>query len=266
MSKHIVVVMVLLLISVVWVTPGLGAVKIREGALRDGFLLAGVDGKLLTQDSKDRWFFELGTDVNDGRFFVKPGSAIELLPSSGLEKMTNDVKKRSSGDYRLWGKVTKYEGKNFIFPTYFLPLSKVERQEVQQPEPSAPQSLNEPNDVIRMPDEVLKKLGGRRIIRTEELEKGLVFESDSMLADRIGFIEGQKINSKLVLDALGRNARRISVWLLPCHALEHAQERQMSELEAVRFKIAGIVTRYKGEYYLLLQRAIQVYTHGNFGN
>ena len=255
--------MVLLLISAVSVTPGFGASKIREGTLRDGFLLAGVDGKLLTQDSNDRWLFELGTDVNDGRFFVKTGLAIELLPSSGLEKMRNDVKKRSSGDYRLWGKVTKYEGKNFIFPTYFLPLSKVERHEAQQTEEPAPESLNEPNDVLTIPDEVLKKLGGRRIIRTEELEKGLVLESDSMLADRIGFIEGEKINSKLVL---GRNARQISFRLLPCHGLEHAQQRQMSELEAVRFKTAGIVTRYKGEYYLLLQRAIRVYTHGNFGN
>jgi len=266
MSKHIVVVMVLFLISVVFVTSGFGAGKIREGALRDGFLLAGIDGKLITQDSNDRWLFELGADVNDGRFFVKTGSAIELLPSSGLEKMTYDVKKRSSGDYRLWGKVTKYKGKNFIFPTYFLPLSKVERQETKQPEQSAPQSLNEANDVIRLPDEVLKKLGGRRIIRTEELEKGLVLESDSMLADRIGFIEGEEINSKLELDALGRNARRISFWLLPCHALEHAQQLQMREPEAVRFKTAGIVTRYKGEYYLLLQRAIRVYAHGNFGN
>ncbi len=266
MSKYLVIVMFFLLISMNSVTPGFGAGKIREGALRDGFLLAGVDGKLITQDSNDRWLFELVTDVNDGRFFVKTGSAIELLPSSWLEKMTYDVKKRSSGDYRLWGTVTKYEGKNFIFPTYFLPLSKVEPQEAQQREEPAPQSLNEPNDVLTIPDEVLKKLGGRRIIRTEELEKGLVLESDSMLADRIGFIEGEKINSKLVLDALGRNARQISFRLLPCHGLEHAQQRQMSELEAVRFKTAGIVTRYKGEYYLLLQRAIRVYTHGNFGN
>ena len=117
-----------------------------------------------------------------------------------------------------------------------------------------------------MPDEVLKKLGGRRVIRTEELEKGLVLESDRMLANRIGFIEGEKINSRLVLDSLGRNAQRISFHLLPCHALERGQQLQAREPEDVRFKTAGIVTRYKGEYYLLLQRAIRVYSHGNFGN
>ena len=266
MSKHRLILTVLFLISVVFVTSGFGAVKIREGALRDGFLLAGIDGKLLTQDSNDRWLFELGADVNDGRFFVKTGSAIELLPSSGLEKMTYDVKKRSSGDYRLWGKVTRYKGKNFIFPTYFLPLSKVKRKETQQTEHPAPQNPNEANDVIKMPDEVLKKLGGRRVIRTEELEKGLVLESDRMLADRIGFIEGEKINSRLVLDSLGRRAQRISFHLLPCHILERGQQLQTREPEAVRFKTAGIVTRYRGEYYLLLQRAIRVYGHGNFGN
>ena len=126
--------------------------------------------------------------------------------------------------------------------------------------------IRDRNDVIKMPDEVLKKLGGRRVIRTEELEKGLVLESDRMLANRIGFIEGEKINSRLVLDSLGRNAQRISFHLLPCHALERGQQLQAREPEDVRFKTAGIVTRYKGEYYLLLQRAIRVYSHGNFGN
>jgi hypothetical protein len=34
--------------------------------------------------------------------------------------------------------------------------------------------------------------------------------------------------------------------------------------EPVRFKIAGVVTKYKGEKYLLLQKATRIYGHGNF--
>jgi len=34
--------------------------------------------------------------------------------------------------------------------------------------------------------------------------------------------------------------------------------------EPVRFKIAGIKTAYKGEHYLLLQKATRVYSHENF--
>lgn len=67
-----------------------------------------------------------------------------------------------------------------------------------------------------------------------------------------------------VLDALGRNVRPVSLRLLPCEALELAELAQSVIPEPVRFKIAGIVTKYKGEKYLLLQKATRIYSHGNF--
>ncbi|MHC4395832.1 MAG: hypothetical protein ACYS1A_09270 [Planctomycetota bacterium] len=248
----------------------LDAGTVRKYQLRDGFVLAGIDGKLTGADANDVRFFEFDSEISDGKASVKAGSAIELLPSSALEKMTADAKERTSAGYRLWGEVTKYKGKNFIFPTYFLPLNKIEQQKSQQTQQPKPQSINDPNDVITIPDEVMKKLGGRRIIRTEQLEKGLLLKADSILADRIGFISScicAKTNEQcnFILDALGRNAQRSSFRLLPCRMLELAQRQKANEPEPVRFKIAGIVTKYKGQNYLLLQRATRVYTHGNFG-
>ena len=47
-------------------------------------------------------------------------------------------------------------------------------------------------------------------------------------------------------------------------ALELTELTQAAIPQPVRFKIAGLVTKYKGEKYLLLHRANRVYNHGNF--
>jgi hypothetical protein len=90
-------------------------------------------------------------------------------------------------------------------------------------------------------------------------------EKDSILADRTAFLveqdDGQIV---FVLDAFGRNVRPVSLRLLPCEVLELAEQRQSALPEPVRFKIAGIVTKYKGKNYLLLQKATRVYSHQNF--
>lgn len=262
MGKRSTALLFMFFISAVPAVSALGTRTVRKQLLPDGFLLAGADGKLITQDSNDRWFFEFDSGIGDDKTRLPAGTAIELLPSSRLEKMTADMKEPTSADYRLWGKVTKYKGKNFIFPTYFLLLGKAVQQKTQQPQP---QSINEPNDVLLIPNEVVNKLTGRRIIRTEQLEKGLELKADSILADRIGFIHDSGHEISFVLDAFGRNTARISFGLLPCQASERAQRQQSNQPEPVRFKIAGIVTKYKGRYYLLLQRATRIYSHGNFG-
>ena len=76
--------------------------------------------------------------------------------------------------------------------------------------------------------------------------------------------EGTWRKASFVLDALGRKEAKISLRLLPCQALEWAQREQLTDPEELRFKIAGIVTKYKGKNYLLLQRATRTYSHGNF--
>ena len=250
--------------------------------LADGFVLAGVDGKLRSADGNepDKWFFEFDSDASDGKGLIKAGAAIELLPSSALEKIldvkssaalqkqkqnTSHEPRATSHEYRLWGRVTKYRSGNFIFGIYFLPLGKV-----KQPKPSSQQqedkvTINEPNDAFAIPQEIIDKLKARPTVSAGQLRKGLALKQDFILADRTGFIRDSGNKVSFVLDALGRNVPQVKFNLLPCEALERAQQKQSAEPEPIRFKAAGIVTGYKGENYLLLQRAERTYSHGNFG-
>jgi len=272
----------------------------RARPLRDGFVLAGVNGELTRQASSDgcqRWFFKFDSQLSDDAGRVKAGASLELLPSAALEKMTADAQKRSTKSYVLWGRVTKYKDTNFIFPIYFLPFSEIEpspspmpaSQKTRQKEPEL--TINEPNDELAIPQEIMARLKTTRILRTEKSapaqnapfapsgetgagqpQKGLELKHDSILADRTGFIRdsgrearGTGCEVSFVLDALGRSVQRASFGLLPCEVLEQAQLEQSAEADPLRFKIAGILTRYKGSHYLLLERARRVYSHQNFG-
>ncbi|MBN2593302.1 MAG: hypothetical protein JXA81_07325 [Sedimentisphaerales bacterium] len=262
--------------------------------LRDGFVMNGVDGDLVGPDSNDVWFFELSSDVNDYRTVVEAGTRLELLPSSALERMTADRKTRTAAVYRLWNsRVTKYKSRNFIFPNFFLPVSKTKKQQQKQdgstdaatePQPGRESAVDDPNDVLTMPREVMEKLRARRErtagtgqqvpdsngISAEEdkLPSAQRYRrsSDSVLVDRTALlVERDDGRLVFVLDALGRNVQKLSLNLLPCAAMELTELKQAAEPEPLRFKVAGIMTKYKGEDYLLLEKATRTYSHGNFG-
>lgn len=277
----------------------------QENLLWDGFVLMGVNGKITptglpgksgqVSDSntpfgrylnlnsgENRWFYEFTDDVNDLRANAPAGTTLELLPSTTLEKLIADVNERSANTYRLSGWVTKYKGRNFIFPNHFLPVSTIIQQQPQTdqkpeediqstPEKESEQSaVSEPNDLLAMPKEIMERLKTGRIVRPPTprrtpTTKKIVLEPDSILADRSAFLVKEKDGRLVfVLDALGRNDRPVSLRLLPCEALEMTELTQSAIPQPVRFKIAGLVTKYKGEKYLLLHRAARVYSHGNF--
>jgi hypothetical protein len=232
--------------------------------LRDGFGLNGIDGKLINSD--DKWLFKFDSAVSDEIGRIKAGEAIELLPSTALEKITADAEKHSGANYRLWGNVTKYQGSNFIFPVYFLAVSPAEEPAKEKESPETEIAINEPNDALAIPEEIVKKLKSRRILRQEEIKDGMQLKQDYVLTDRTAFLDkGPDGKPVVVLDAVGRNIPTISFRLLPCEVLERAQSEQSVEADPVRFKIAGILTQYKGTYYLLLQKATRAYSHENFG-
>ncbi len=297
MGKKITISMFVFCISVLPIALGLRAAKPRQIPLRDGFALTGVDGKLAIHDSNEnsressfgRWFFEFDSDLSDGRGLIKAGARLELLPSSVLERMIADANNGSVTSYRLGGSLTRYRDKNFIFPIYFLPLAKTKEQSSSTSQKSPQQEnrpkINEPNDVLTIPKELIDKLPDRKKTidhrtREQNSDKNGTEPSDkrkpgqkqdSILADRCGFIResGRRAQDtwrkvSFVLDALGRKETKTSLQLLPCQALELAQRKQSAAPEALRFKVAGIVTKFKGKDYLLLQRATRVYSHGNF--
>ena len=277
--------------------------------LRDGFVLRGVDGRL-SPDSNDAWFFELAADVNDFRDVLKTGTKLQMLPSSTLETMIADGRMRSEMTFRLWiGRVTRYKGRNFIFPSFFLPVRQAKEPQPKLSEeppgqtneeavetPPAQQRQREPivqdpNDILTIPSDLLEKLRDTREImaarerrmvdsntvptiepnlpddsRTQPQHERYAGGSDSVFVDRTGFLIGQGDgNFVFALDALGRNVGRVSLRLLPCEALELAELTKSADFEPVRFRIAGILTKYEDTDYLLLQKATPTYSHGNFG-
>ncbi len=297
MGKKITISSLALFISAVAIASGFRASKLRQMLLRDGFVLTGVDGRLVIHDSNeitrestyDKWFFEFDSNVSDGRGLIKAGTRLELLPSSVLERMIADANNNPDASYRLVGRVTRYRGKNFIFPTHFLPLAKTKEQPSSTSQKSPQQEnrpkINEPNDVLTIPKELIDKLPDRKKRidhRTREKngeKNGTELadkrkpgqKQDSILADRCGFIResGRRAQDtwrkvSFVLDAIGRTEAKTSLRLLPCQALELAQRKQSAAPEALRFKVAGIVTKFKGKKYLLLQRTTRLYSHGNF--
>ncbi len=292
MAKNLIVSTLALLALTASATATAAPVK-KPKALRDGFALAGAYGELTRPDhnagdasqyisfgeADDIWLFKFDADVSDDQGRIKAGWAVQVLPSAALEKMIADANDSAFGakpiaaeelsapKYRLWGKITKYRGRNFIFPTYFLSAETVKRTEPATQEAETKIQTRDPNDPLSLPPEIIKKLQARKVIRTEQLRKGSELKQDSILADRTGFIvplSRAPDRSEFVLDALGRNVQRLSIALLPCQALELAQRAESGQLEQLRFKAAGIVTRYKGRHFLLLERAARVYSHGNF--
>jgi len=157
-----------------------------QGGLRDGFVLMGIEGRVTGPDSNDTWLFELAVDVNDEGSVIKAGTSLELLPSATLEKLAAEVNAPAfeRTGYRLWGRVTKYKGRNYIFPVYFFAVVKVtgyQSPKVEKPnkiagqenapdanapsKESVPEQVSGPNDVLEIPQEIIEKLKTREIIR-----------------------------------------------------------------------------------------------------
>ncbi|MBN2182541.1 MAG: hypothetical protein JW715_11565 [Sedimentisphaerales bacterium] len=252
--------------------------------LPDGLMLESLAGNLNGPDSNDCFFFEPLEDITDKNVIVKAGTKLKLLPSATLEKIIADANQRSISRYRLNVRVTKYKGTNYLYPSYFVPISEPQTSEQTSPDKTAPAkgapdktNLNDANDILTMPPDILEKFeaakarmakSGQRISDSNGISAGKQNPpaSDSALIDRAAILVEQK-NGEFILvpDTLGRNVPRVSLILLPCEKLELAELEQSTQPEPMRFKIAGITTKYKNNDYLLLQKATRIHSHGNFG-
>lgn len=276
-----------------------GAQNTGQALLNDSFVLTGVDGRLSSSDGNDVWLFVLSSDVNDGKARVGANTSLQLLPSSTLERMTADMKERLGEDYRIWARVTKYKGRNFLFPVYFLPLSKVKDSALATPADANSADIsqaaqitpkpaaNDPNGTLAIPKAIIDRLSDRPTVYHRQPEEPnsqdqnhQSIKQDYVLADRTGFISaglpspirltygGLTLSrTEFVLDGLGLTVQQASFRLLPCQVLEQAERESATgglRSNQIRLKIAGIITEYKGDKYLLLQRATRVYSHGNF--
>ncbi len=229
--------------------------------LPDGTALSGVDGKLIVSGAA--CYFRTTAETADEKFTIKADTTFEMLPSACLEKMIANSKNDPNGGYRIWGTATAYKGKNYIYPTHFLPFSEQVKEKTLEPQSDS--SAAAPTDNLQIPKAVLDKLKTTKVIQPIKIEPAFELKQDQMLVDRTGFILKHPDGTfSFVLDGLGRNTTGQSFRLLECQALEKTLIAQASETERLRLSVAGINTRFQGKDYLLLQRAARVYTYGNF--
>ena len=232
--------------------------------LRDGAILAGADGTLAKDTNSDRWLFTFKTTVADDRGAINEGESIEMFRSSTLEKMLSIITSEKV-DFRLWGRIAQFDGKNFILPVYFLTITEQRQRDANAPAAQKPISINDPNDVVKIPEEILKKLKPERTVELTQLSPTAGLEEDRMFSDRSGFI-AKAADSSYVFkpDALGRNVQKISFAILPNDIVQRAMDEQSHAPDRVRYKVTGILTTFNGQNYILLQRALRQYSHGNF--
>mgnify|MGYP000854129379 FL=1 len=247
----------------------------------DGTVLQATDGTLARSDSNDLWLFQFVRDVNDVGGALPAGSQLQVLPSVILDSMVADANDRLLPRYRLSALVTRYRGMNYLFPSYYLPLSKLKGADEPQEEPEERlETVSDPGvgpgGPLEIPEEVLDRIRTRRQARgpqrreTDPGAPGPPAETGRrartrVLVDRVGFIEFAEGHPVFVPDGLGRGVSETRYTLLPCSALEQAERRLAAFPQPIRFNVAGLVTEYQGRKYLLLQRAIRVYNYGNFG-
>lgn len=277
MKKTIVLALLLLISSAV-----LGAVKKSKPLLPDGFYLAHIEGRLIASEpnelleaNQDRWFFEFASKVTVGKTTLKPGTILEFLPSSALERMIDDAGASSQSSYLLWARTTKYYSKNYLFAERFRGI--IERKKRTAPaDTSARKSvLSDTNDVLTLSPEMIKKLKHDSSIRPGKLnavkKSTLEYATNRLMPNRMGTIHfsQEKISPQQHLsfsfDSFGRAIDPNSLILLPCETLQDVEKAQSDELEPLRFRVTGIVTKYRENKYLLLQRATRVYSHQNLG-
>ena len=277
MKKYVVLALLLLISSA-----ALGSVKKSKPLLPDGFYLAHIEGRLIASEpnelleaNQDRWFFELASKVTVGKTTLMPGTILEFLPSSALERMINDAGASSQSSYLLWARTTKYYSKNYLFAERFRGI--LERKKRTAPADTIAQKfvLSDTNDVLTLSPEMIKKLKHDKPIRSRNLndtkKSTLQYATDRLMPNRMGTIHlsQEKISPQQHLsfsfDSFGRAIDPNSLILLPCETLQNIEKEQSDELEPLRFRVTGIVTKYRENKYLLLQRATRVYSHQNLG-
>ena len=277
MKKYIVLALLLLISSA-----SLGAIKKGKPLLPDGFYLARIEGRLIASEpneileaNQDRWFFELASKVTDGKSTLVPGTILEFLPSSALERMIDDASASSGSSYLLWARITKYHSKNYLFADRFFGLIERKKQVAPDDKNTTKSILSDTNDVLTLSPEMIKKLKHDRGIRPRKFnatqKSTLEYVTDRLIPNRMGNIRlsQEKINPLLNLsfsfDSFGMAIDPNSLILLPCETLQNVERKQSEELEPLRFRVTGIVTKYRENKYLLLQRATRVYSHQNLG-
>ena len=235
----------------------------RQGPLRDGHVLLGTRGIVRPTEDK-RWVFLPAEPLTDGRRTIAAGTPIELLRSNPLEKMAALFESgRQTLGVWMTARVTLYRGVNYLYCVHFVPTrsAPVVPAEATPLEATPPADPNEPSI---LPDHIRQRLRPDVVLDLEKLPQMLEGDRDVAMVDRTGYFTGTTSRRTFVLDGFGRKIEGLSFHVLPDTVLQRTEAMLDASPQRMRFRVSGIVTRYNEEYYLLLQRAVRTYTHGNF--
>ncbi|AQT68366.1 hypothetical protein STSP2_01526 [Anaerohalosphaera lusitana] len=259
---------------------------------KEGYLFKGIEGSVKPVDEDARkWVFVTDEKIEGPRGELYAGDSLRLLPSSTLQRIIANQDKTDEIDVRLWARTANYafpvkknqrtytgydsrkpqrtqaaRRENYLFPVYFLPLSSDEPAESNAEESTTKdnEKTDPGDDDSILPDEIRKALKPKKIVDLAKAKKTVDVEGDMMLINRTGVVRKQGKRYIFEVDALGRNVADLDFELLPCRALERMQRHMGDRPVKLRWKVAGIVTKFNGEYFLLPQRATRVYNNGNF--
>ena len=267
MKKYLIVVSILFVCNCVPAAAPVPKAPNEPGFVRDGFVLAGIDGQVYNSDRLEdpnltgQWFFAPFESSSDGVGMLKSDAPIAILPSSVLEKLLSsrveDVDADGGiGSFRIWGKLTASAGLNHVYLSYFIPIA--ERIVVEGP------SINEPNISEIIPEDVMAMLRPKRQINLAELKTPTATDSDGVIPDGLGFLCKADDGYYFEFDALGRNIDPRTFKVLPSSILDIMLRKQEISSIKIRYRISAVLTRFKGQNYLLLSRATVAHNHGNF--
>ncbi len=261
--------------TLVWAL-GLASASAPPGVLTDGMWLGDVQGRVVREG--DRWLFAPDHAVPRASGVAGSQSQLELLPSPAWQALTEDAVQGPEGRVLVSGQVETYRGRSYLFATSAAPLDTprpagqagpndpVRAQVGQVGDANGPaSSRGDPNDPLEIPEQIRKRLAAYEATRRRPAQTAQVHAALRVLVDEVGLIVPGQGRVMFVTDSLGRNAMPRAFELLPCRTLESMERIQAQSPEPARFRVAGLVTEYRGRSCLLLHRAVREYHYGNLG-
>jgi hypothetical protein len=231
--------------------------------LPEGFVLNGTDG--LAVSEPNGWTFTADGDMVYLKTTLPAGSPLPILFSSGLEHIRSYAKEENKTRVKIWGILTSYEKKNFLFPIQVIALS-ASSTKPPEPLPAHPIDPNAMDKTVSdvIPSEIMKILRSQNKVDLAKMSETMNMGStDFALIGKTGYITTTE-EKLFIPDSFGRKVERGRLPLLPCLTLEDTEKDLSRAMGRHRYNISGIVTTYNGRQYLLPYRAVRTYSNGNF--
>ncbi|MBI9019427.1 MAG: hypothetical protein JEZ07_19435 [Phycisphaerae bacterium] len=279
-----------------------------------GTMIVDRKAKLVYEAKKNQWFLMLiwkedsigkvlkkddkVADVKDPNSFNPYRWALEVLPGKWLTTMTKLVDQDTSNEtiFRVWGELTVYNGRNFIYlkriatDSIFGKLAKAPKKEAK------PSGLAFSGDVKEENNEELIEKAKEKAAKNQKMAenmreilmkiprthvKSIVTDDNSSgselqgmnFKDKSGLREGKTIDNSIgilkfdevsmrytfIFQSKGQNLAEPPVFVHPNQRLQAMQ----SYPKNTKFRISGRVSTFQNKVYVLIDKQLVVYDSDN---